>query len=159
MDNYLVVNGIKIELTEEQLKALGIKTNAFSRKSNQIYYFIDEYGDVGFHHDNTTWDATMYNIANYCTDKTLMEQRALHETLNRLLWRFSMEHDGEKIDWKDFNSLKYTIFYNHRTQKFKTNYSYWMNFSQPYFLTEKIAKQAIEEIIKPFMKEHPEFKW
>ena len=157
MDNYLVVNGIKIEFTEKQLKALGIETNAFSRKSNQLYYFIDEYGDVVTHHDNTNWDAAQYNVANYCTDEALMKKRALHETLNRLLWRFSMENDGDKIDWNDYSQQKYFIYFDAYLEC-NINWDGLCRMGAVYFYTREIAEQAINEVVKPFIEKHPEFK-
>ena len=40
-DNYAVINGKKIELTEEHLKALGVKTrkNPFKRVAAEEYYY------------------------------------------------------------------------------------------------------------------------
>lgn len=162
MENYIVINGKKAELTEEQLKALGIevsKANAFDRREKgEWYYYINFQGEVvRTHETNSSYNENMYNAANYCADKTLMEQRTLHETLDRLLWRFSMMNGGDKIDWNDFGSLKYAIFYDYRMKEFAVSGSYWVNSFRPYFWTEKIAKQAIEEIIKPFIAAHPEF--
>ena len=51
MDNYIVINGKKAELTEEQLEKLGIKiekkrNNPFSSKLKyeEKYFIIDEQG-------------------------------------------------------------------------------------------------------------------
>ena len=99
-ENYIVINGKRTELTEEQLKQLGIevpKTSPFKREWSEDYYYIDDEGFV--RSANETFDnfgADRFNVANYCTDKAIMEQRALHETLSRLLWRYSMEHDGNE---------------------------------------------------------------
>ena len=35
----------------------------------------------------------------------------------------------------------------------------WRGFGLVFFYTTQIAKNAIEEIVKPFMEEHPDFKW
>ena len=160
-ENYIVINGKKAELTEEQLKALGIeieKKSVFERKEDKSYYYISAYGTVRRTLDKEwTTDTLQYNVANYCTDKALMEQRALHETLDRLLWRFSMEHDGDKIDW-DVPSSKYRIY----CDEHKSFLVSWDNTSKShtiYFHTRNIAERAIEEIIKPFIEEHPEFRW
>ena len=42
-DNYAVINGKRVELTDEQVKALGIKRkNPFERvNEDERYYFID----------------------------------------------------------------------------------------------------------------------
>jgi hypothetical protein len=88
-----------------------------------------------------------------------MEQRALQETLNRLLWRFSMEHDGDKIDWSNRITLKYFISYDNSESCFSTDWHAIGKSCNIYFHTRAIAQQAIEEIVKPFITEHPEFRW
>lgn len=162
MENYIVINGKKAELTEEQLKALGIevsKANAFDRREKgEEYYYINYQGKVEYTcESNLSWDEDVYNIANYCTDKTLMEQRALHETLNRLLWRFSMMNGGDKIDWEDTDTYKYTICYDCNNKQFFIDRFYYSKYTNISFCNEKIAQRAINEVIKPFIAAHPEF--
>lgn len=163
MKNYICINGNKTELTEEQLKQLGIeipKANPFARAYNNIYYVIHGDGEVCTERDSKKpYDDRAFNIANYCTDKAIMEQRALHETLSRLLWRYSMEHDGDKIDWKCVSQSKWYIFYNTSSKKWSVGVGHNSLFLDTYFYTGTIARNAIEEIIKPFMKAHPEFKF
>ena len=163
-DNYIVINGKKAELTEEQLKALGIevsKKSVFDRVSEKdTYYYIDLAGNVCETKDLGFGSAdNYYAVANYCTDKALMEQRVLHETLDRLLWRFSMEHDGDKIDWNSRSQWKFYIKYAHIDGIHYVRATLLAQGFKPYFHTREIAGQAIEEIIKPFMAEHPEFRW
>ena len=161
MDAYIEIDGKRAKLTEEQLKALGLepeKKNPFERAD--IYHVIGESGFVDKFHDNhDDTDDDFFKIANYCTDKELMEQRALHETLNRLLWRYSMEHGGDEINWDDNTTKKWHILFDSITQQWDINVSYRQKTMMPYFATSKTANDAIEEIIKPFMAEHPEFKW
>lgn len=161
MENYICINGKKAELTEEQLKALGIelpKENPFKRLSKtKPFYFITNKGKVelgvevqDFHCEQ------LYGAANYCADKAIMQQRALHETLNRLLWRYSMEHKANRIDDK-----VWSITYNKADKELRAG---WVNYqilflNEVVFDTEEIAENAIKEVIKPFMKAHPEFKW
>ena len=164
MKNYICINGKKAELTEEQMKALGIevsKANPFERKIGEYYYIIKPHGEVvcGVEDDHTV-DNALYNVANYCTDKAIMEQRALHETLNRLLWRYSMEHDGDKIDWENDDNNKWCICYNYKRNCFGVDYDIMYNvLTTVYFYNREIAEAAIEEIIEPFIEAHPEFKW
>ena len=177
MTNYICINGKKAELTEEQMKALGIelpkKPSPFERVCNHAndfysYYFITSYGtvtesiDSGFGNGNSN-DDLRYRSGNYCTDESIMRQRALHETLNRLLWRYSMEHDGDKIEWHsdpNQNRTKGFIYYNHIEKKFEVH-TRWdcQFFGAVWFNTYEIAEAAIKEVVKPFMKAHPEFKW
>lgn len=165
MKNYICINGNKTELTEEQLKQLGIelpKVSPFARVNNtERFYRIGYDGEVYTEYEKRIGiQNDMFNIANYCTDKAIMEQRALHETLNRLLWRYSMEHDGDKINWNIYDQRKHYIFVDVETNQFHVDHSWsCCGIDRTYFYSKRIAEDAIEEIIKPFMKAHPEFKF
>lgn len=158
MTNYICINGKKAELTEEQMKALGIELpkakNPFERENNGRFYRVGYDGDVYTEYDkNSSLHDCLFDVANYCTDKAIMEQRALHETLNRLLWRYSMEHDGDKIRENCYGAIKCS------NGAFETFTAYGHSVGRAQFYDEIIAKAAITEIIEPFMKAHPEFKW
>ena len=164
MENYIVINGRKAELTEEQLKALGIeikKKSLFDRaKKGERYHFINWSGNVNTDTEmGSDGDDRIFNVANYCTDKELLQQQAYREILNRLLWRYSMEHDGDKIDWNSDN-LKFFIYRCIKKERFDVDYQVsWKLGGVVYFHTRETAENAIEEIIEPFMAEHPDFKW
>lgn len=159
MTNYICINGNKTELTEEQLKQLGIeipKANPFTRAKKGVKYFtIMQDGTVDWHYENMdAFDRKYFNIANYCADESLMEQRALHEILNRLLWRYSMEHGGDKIERRDgVYAIKYI------EDDILVVYGNFCTIGVVTFNTKEVTENAIEEIIKPFMKAHPEFKF
>lgn len=162
MQNYICINGNKTELTEEQLKQLGIelpKANPFKRAGK--YYTIISWGEVVCHKDGyDDFDNACYNTGNYCTDKAILEQRALHETLNRLLWRYSMKRNGDKLNWDDVSQGKWYIYYEIEEERFGVEtigYCYCQG--EIYFYSRIDAENAIEEIIKPFMAAHPEFKF
>lgn len=159
-ENYIVINGKRAELTEEQLKALGIeitKPNPFERaKPGKTFYSILSTGEVVSYRElkEPYVDDKYFPVANYCTDKAIMEQRALSETLNRLLWRYSMEHKDKET------SSYYTIFKDKSDSwRAREYHRQVINFGEIPFDTIEIAEAAIKEIVEPFMKEHPEFKW
>ena len=160
MENYIVINGRKAELTKEQLKALGIvvKKDPFERaENNENFYCIDEFGDISMEDEcHVSWDNKLYAVANYCTDKDLMQQRAYAETLNRLLWRYSEQHnEKEKVD----EETAHYIYYDYLKNKWTTEYCF-RRYHYPgevFFDTEEIARSAIKEVVEPFMKEHPDF--
>lgn len=163
MENYIVINGKKAELTPEQLEKLGIvvKEDPFDRKVGEHYYSIDNLGSVKKCCDtHGIFDQKYFDTANYCKDKELMEQRALHETLSRLLWRYSMQHDGDKIDWNNRDIPKYYIKFNHINNRFEVG-NLWFSHLEgvAVFYNQGIAFLAIEQVVKPFMKEHPDFVW
>lgn len=157
MENYIVINGKKAELTKEQVRQLGIeveKESPFERvQKGERFCYISYGGDVFTDFDvKSVSDDKAYAAANYCTDKDLMQQRAWFETLSRLLWRYSMEHDGDKMCVNDHYAIC----------KAKDNFSVicaGYGYLMPSFINRQTAQNAIEEIIKPFMKEHPDFKW
>ena len=163
MDNYIVINGKKAELTNEQLEKLGIKVenDIFQQGEDVEYFYISESGEVYRDTDmGCSCDINRFKAANYCTDKSVMEQRALRETLNRLLWRYSMRHDGDKINWSNRDGRWFRIFYSHVSDELRIEKNdAYHDICAVYFYTKEIAEAAIEEIVKPFMKEHPEFVW
>lgn len=162
-ENYIVINGKKAELTPEQLKALGLETeikSPFERETDQKYYIIDIFGNVFDSNDmGLEYDKNVHKVANYCTDREMIQQQAYRETLNRLLWRYSMEHKGNEIDWNNRNS-RYRIAYSYDRRRWIVFTSTTERaFGAVYFATKTIANNAIKEIIEPFMAEHPDFKF
>lgn len=166
MDNYIVINGKKAELTQEQLEKLGIvveKKDPFAFSEDK-YYFINAMGTLsemkkGDTFYNEDYSKLHHEVANYCADKELMEQRALHETLNRLLWRYSMQHGGGEIDWIDYSKAKYLIYLKDNGVYCVDYVCSTLDIGAVHFCSSATAEAAIEEIVKPFMAEHPEFRW
>lgn len=164
MESYIVINGKKAPLTEEQLKMLGIeppKANQFERQPHRnAFYYITNKGKVEYGVELQDFHCNaLYRAANYCTDQNLLKQRAWHETLSRLLWRYSMEHDGDKIDWSNNSEWKYYIYFSFDYNKYAVDCHRYSKDDMVYFYTRNIADNAFEEIVKPFMEEHPDFVW
>ena len=164
MENYIVINGKKAELTKEQLEKLGIKperNNPFNRASFGGNYFIArEDGTVGSRiatsHDNDTW---YYDNAAYFNDKGFAEQMSLKWLLNRKLEKYAWDNKAEDIEW-DCNNEHFFIYYNYVDIKFYIAItSVWKENYVVYFSDDDVARSAIKDVIKPFMKEHPNFKW
>ena len=160
MENYLMLNGKRIDLTEEQIKTLGfeVKKDYFERGGEYFYITPQGYVTNDFESNGCLTSDCRYKVGNYCTDENFMKQRALYETLDRLLWRFSMQNDGDKIDW-DNDCRKYSIYYDYSVNKFIVEYYMHVKKQETYFYSRETAQRAIDEIIIPFMKEHPEFVW
>ena len=161
MENYIVINGKKAELTEEQLKALGLTIKSpFEREKDARYWVINSIGRLDLDEDmETNCDNIRHKVANYCTDREMMQQQAYRETLNRLLWRYSMEHKGNEIDWNS-RKLKYYIYRDNWYDKWEIgNHQYQQDIGIVCFNTKEIAEDAIRKIIEPFMAEHPDFEF
>ena len=159
-DNYLIIDGVKIPLTEDQIamiKATGAqaKKTVFSRaKEGEFYWLIsdncvvEEAYEAGFGEDEER-----FKCANYCTDRRLIEERAIREELSRLLWRFSMENGGENIDWKDSSQVKYSIYFYFDDKDIKWEICKNIKckcLNEVYFVDENTARRAIREIVEPF---------
>lgn len=169
MDNYICIDGAKVLLNDSQISELRAifekreakKNSPFKRqKYGDDYYFISSKGKVGiftdFAYDS---DSIRYDNANYCTDEELLRQRALEEILARRLWRYSMEHDGDKIDWSNKQQDKFAIYWDTINGSFYiTNNVGCQTINTTYFVDRKTALNAIKEVVEPFMKEYPDFK-
>ena len=161
-ENYLIIEGIKVPLTDEQVAmikgtgALKLKEKSpFSRvEKNNPYWLIDIDGTITqtYEHGYEA-DDNQFSCANYCSDKELIEERAIREELSRLLWRFSMENGGKDIDWEDPNRFKYRIYIDFTDKLIKWKViqnTYCKSLNEVYFVDEDTARRAIREIVEPF---------
>ena len=169
MDNYICIDGVKVLLNDSQISELRAilekketkKSSLFERQSyGDEYYFINSIGEVVSSCDFTyDYDLTRYNNANYCTDEELLKQRALEEILARRLWRYSMEHGGDKIDWSNNQQDRFAIFCSGSNGLFYiTRNAISQIINTTYFVDYETAMNAIKEVVEPFMKEYPGFK-
>lgn len=170
MENYIMLDGQKFELDNALVGKLCAtinnqklenekKRNPFERQKKELfYYFVDVDGAVGEDKDgHYEIDDALYKAANYCTDKNLMHQRALYETLNRLLWRFSMENGEGENSWNGIND-HYEIYWSCSNEGFDIcRNDNAKSLNAVYFPTRELAMKAIDEIIKPFMAKHLDF--
>lgn len=162
-NNYIVINGKKAELTEEQLKMLGIETrkNPFERvKENSCYYRVTEHSDVDDYTEQSDYtDCNLYKVVNYFNDKKFAEQVALHQLLYRKLLKFAYDNGCEDVEWNGENN-HWLIFYDSYEKNFCIEVNDGFKFQGiVYFSSSNGAERAIKEIVEPFMKEHPEFVW
>ena len=168
MDNYICVDGVKVLLNDSQISELRAvlekreaeKNSPFKRQyNNNDYYYINGFGEVsGARESGDSFDLVRHDNANYCTDEELLKQRALEEILARRLWRYSMEHGGDKIDWGD-GQRKYAIYYDAEDGLFyTTSNTSCQTINTTYFVDRETAMNAIKEVVEPFMKEYPGFK-
>ena len=169
MDNYICIDGVKVSLNDSQISELRAifekretkKNSPFKRQGHgDKYYYIATIGKIDASFEtNCDVDSVRHDNANYCIDKELLKQRALEEILARRLWRYSMEHGGDKIDWSDRQQDKFAIYHNVANDSFYiTNNVGCQITSTAYFVDRETALNAIKEVVEPFMKEYPGFK-
>lgn len=160
MDNYIMLNGKKIPLTDEQVKLIQAeepKKSPFDRAHHGGTYFsvisnfeLNENCECSSHLDDK-----IFNSSNYCTDKNIMRQHALHMQLNNLLWRYSMTHGGDEME---MGIKKYYIFFNTCSQKLVVSWETDITtLGTIYFKSYDTAIDAINKIVKPFVEGHPDF--
>lgn len=164
MENYIVINGKKAELTKEQLEKLGIKperNNPFEKVAEgEDYFIIDPDGQTFLMTDKCSdTDNWYYDNAAYFNDEEFAEQMSLKWLLNRKLEKYAWDNNAEDVEWDGKND-HYYIFYNCVNKGFyvyvNTNCK---TYNVVYFKHKEIAKNAIKDVIEPFMEEHPNFKW
>ena len=165
-NNYAVINGKRVELTDEQVKAISteiveMKTNPFNRMGLGSYYYVPIYDGTArtFTEDNGITDTFMHLNGNYFNDKSFAQQVALHQLLYRKLLKFAYDNGFEDTAEWDGANKHWCIYYGNSRKKFDTTWHDLAQYSYVYFSSEKGAKAAIKEVIEPFMKEHPEFVW
>lgn len=161
--NYIVINGKKAELTEEQMRALGIETrkNPFARVEKRgRYMFIDADDNItSVTGDGIGFGNKFYSVANCFNDKQFAEQVALHQLLYRKLLKFAYDNEYEDTDWDNEND-HWLIFYDSKEKDFFINSSDGSKIQGVvYFSSTDGAERAIKEVVEPFMKKHPEFIW
>ena len=162
-NNYAVINGKKVELTEEHLKALGVETrkNPFERvAAEEHYYCVKSDGTVErFQDSRDSFDNGLYSKSNYFNDKEFAKQIALYQLLYRKLLKFAYDNGFEDTKKWELCNRHWRIYYDHIDNDFTIIEDTSAQNQCVYFSTGVGAKRAIEEVVKPFIKEHPEFVW
>lgn len=163
-DNYAMINGKRVELTDEQVKALGVEVrkNPFERvEEYDTYYTVLSTGSVGSMEEYGDYqDDSQYDAVNYFNDEQLANQVALHQLLYRKLLKFAYDNGCEDTAEWDCRNRHYHIIYsfNGKNLGFDSN-DVFKQQGIVYFSSKDGVLQAIKEVVEPFMKEHPEFVW
>lgn len=157
-ENYIVINNKRMELTEEQIKAFkkeAEEKNPFAERENYVYTIVEPGGA-----DKVLNNSSLRENGLAFKDIDFARQVALHQLLYRKLLKYAYDNDAAVDDWTDPNSKKYFIAKSIENNEF---YVYWNIIFKYncviYFNSQEVAEQAIEDVIKPFMREHPEFVW
>lgn len=166
----LTIDGKEVQLTNEQLKALGIeieekieekRKNPFLRVvAGDMYYFIRQSGDVNvYRQTNDDIDDALFNNFNYFNDEQFAKQVALHQLLYRKLLKFAYDNDFvDTTEWDEINT-HWSIEYDAHCKAFTPDWHKIYKMRDVYFSSKEATERAINEVVEPFMKEHPEFVW
>lgn len=155
--NYAMIDGKEIVLDEAMAKHIVHNADIWRRAliDDEVYYYISFDGSVEFQLDyGEEDDKGAYDVANYCLLEEPLKQRALHETLSRLLWRYALQHGGiAGCDQDGYLVCKWS-----NSEPFVVNLGYRSS-SDVRFASEADATAALRDIVKPFLVAYPEFKW
>ena len=159
----LTIDGEEVQLTYEQLRMLGIiekEKRPFERTYYGCSYFcISSFGDVDSYCDYNDCTADAYfKAVNYFSTQPFANQVALHQLLYRKLLKFSYENKCADVEWNGRNN-HWCIYYNPDDLKYCVAGFVSHKFDSVWFSSEDAAERAIEEVVKPFVKEHPKFVW
>ena len=161
-DNYIVINGKRAELTEEQLKQLGIEVpkNKRWRANDGPYWFV---GAAGY--TVKTWDCRseeddmrFYSHNYFKTEKEAEKYARVIQT-ETLLRKYADEHN-EKDIILDGKSEHYIISYNNTCKEIDVQWArYTIRPRAVYFSNSYVAWAAIEEIGEKRIKEYLTYPW
>ena len=162
----LTIDGKEIQLTDEQLKMLGIepekkRKNPFKRVAeDEVYFQIGIDGDVfSLYEDRTTSDEEAVLCVNYFNDEVFAKQVSLHQLLYRKLLKFAYDNECTDKEWDGTNVHVY-IIYNSTKKDYDIRWT--RDEKEPgtvYFKSTAWATAALNEVVMPFIKEHPDFVW
>lgn len=162
----LTIDGKEVQLTDEQLRLLGIGTeekrkNPFERVTGDAQYYFISFKEICMNRDyGDSTDNALYNQLNYFNDKAFAEQVALHQLLYRKLLKFTYDNEYEDNQIWGGNGIEHwTIRYNFEDRSFEPGWSADYKYGGVYFSDRDGAERAIKEVVEPFVKEHPEFVW
>ena len=164
----LTIDGKEVRLTDEQAKALKLElllkmksSNPFERVEKYAeYYCIKGTGEIyDYCEDGGSFDSTLYSESNYFNDKNFANQVALHQLLYRKLLKYAYDNGFEDTKKWELYNRHWRIYYDHIDNDFAIIEDTSAQNQCVYFSTGVGAKRAIEEVVKPFMKEHPDFVW
>lgn len=146
-ENYIILNGKRTELTDEQLKLLGIErpSNPFERVDKlELYYYISGRDDICCMWDGfATEDKLHFDNANYFNDEDFANRVMLHQQLYRKLLKYSYDNDAEvtEEDLKNNTSKYYYIYRSY--EKFHVDcVAPAFAFGTVYFKSEEVAKKS-----------------
>lgn len=159
----LTIDGKEAQLTDEQLRLLRIiekEKRPFERTYYGCnYFYISDFGNVESYYDCNDCAADAYfKAVNYFSTQPFANQVALHQLLYRKLLKFSYENKCADVEWNGRND-HWCIYYNRDDHMYNVAGFATHKFDCVWFSSEDAAKCAIEEVVKPFVKEHPEFVW
>ena len=149
----------QIEQLEQQIKDLKVKLEEKAEKKPyevevpediENYYYVDEIGEI--YKVGSTISSVAYKDIYQCglafKNRKELEQFDKERILLFKLHKWAEEHNGGWTpNWRDFDEYKFSVTFDFDEHEFLIKDSWYENaFSKlPYFKSEKIAEQFIDE--------------
>ena len=153
MADFIYIDGVEYKADKELIDLIknhanSSLSNCFKRQTKGAdYYFI---GNEGVVHKDTDLempvDNNRYEIGNYCANKELLKKRAAEETLLRKMWRFSLIHDGDKINWNNEDTEKWYLGFDSKRRGVMVSFvNALRQMGVIYFNSKEVAEEAKKE--------------
>ena len=160
----LTIDGKEVPLTEEQwsfLRTIEKEKHPFERAYYGGNYFcISSLGSIESYRDCQDREAeAFFKEVNYFSTRPFARQVALRQLLYRKLLKYSYDNECEDKEWNGTNVHVY-IIYNSTKKDYDTRWT--RNEKEPgtvYFKSTIWATAALNEVVMPFVREHPDFVW
>ena len=160
--NYIVINGKKAELTEEQLKQLGIEVSKNKRervKVGDMFFFVDRSNCIDLCIDNRVPRSNYcYDTHNYFKTKEEAQEYAKVLEIKRQLMKIANKYN-DFVDWNDRVQEKWFFKY-HIDAGVTISFVCYAKYAETiYFSSKEIAEQAIDEIGEDNIKKYLTYEW
>ena len=151
MKAQITVNGksIEIEISRNQAKELGLidrETTGYERvEVEETYYLVEVDDEITNMKHNCQLDRDCYDVGNYYSNKTIAENNARADRLQRCLRQWQAQNDKaiSVEDWNNESKKKWFIIYS--SEEMYAEYYYIMRLPNTiHFATKEKAEEAIE---------------
>ena len=161
-ENYIVINGKRAELTEEQLNKLGIElpnNERWRAKKHEKYYYINCSNLIcSTDQINDYYDDFRYYSHNYFQTKEDAEKYARVLETEMLLRKYADEHNDD-MPW-DNQTYHWTLAYNSVDSCIEIeSWLYMMRHQTVYFSSREIAARAIKEVGRERIIDYLTYEW
>lgn len=159
-ENYIVINGKRVELTKEQMEQLGIEEKKKDKRrradGHTKYWFLDSQNRIDSDIElRQREDDFRYYSHNYFQTKEEAEIYARVLETEMLLKKYADEHNGKFVD------IKYYLLWSQTFNDLQIDYlsSYACRPRTIFFSSQEIIQEAVNGIGKDRIVEYLTYEW
>lgn len=159
-NNQSVINALEgaVEAIENNEDSKKLNKAPFDRVKERKWYCVIGLNNeiVGEWEYDNTFDDKQYECSNYFNDEDFAKQVALHQLLYRKLLKFKLERETNDIHFES----RFSIDIDKDNSPFvNAILDSGRSCNGVYFKEHSTAELALNKVVKPFLKEHPDFIW